>query len=79
MDLFADAEQNDQDLYVMINGSREPRSFEICDGAETQWKRILDTALDSPDDIHGVSGYETLNQTSYHLEANSIVVLVRDA
>ncbi|MBR9803851.1 MAG: glycogen debranching protein [Rubinisphaera brasiliensis] len=70
---------NDQDLYVMINGSREPRSFEICDGAETQWKRILDTALDSPDDIHGVSGYETLNQTSYHLEANSIVVLVRDA
>lgn len=69
---------NDQDFYVMINGSRSGREFRICEGSELEWKKVLDTSLESPDDIHGATGYKPIDAPRYFVAANSVVVLLRD-
>ena len=73
------ASQDDDDIYVMINGYWEDLEFHIQEGAAREWKRIVDTALsgpkDFPDDFsdRGV----TLERTSYLVAPRSIVVLLR--
>jgi len=67
--------QADDDIYVMINGYWEDLEFPVQEGTAPEWKRIVDTALPSPDDFtdQGV----TLERTSYSVAARSIVVLLR--
>jgi glycogen operon protein len=69
------ASQGDEDIYVMINAYWEKMEFQIQEGAASDWKRIVDTALPSPEDFSqdGIS----LERTEYLLAPRSVVVLCR--
>jgi len=69
------ASQDDDDIYAMINAYWEELEFNVQEGAAQEWKRIVDTALPSPDDFldDGIS----LKQTKYLVAPRSIVVLCR--
>jgi isoamylase len=69
------ASQGDDDIYAMINGYWEELEFNVQEGTAHEWKRIVDTALPSPDDFSddGIP----LKQTKYLLAPRSIVVLCR--
>jgi isoamylase len=69
------ASQGDDDIYAMINGYWEELEFNVQEGTAQEWKRIVDTALPSPDDFSddGIP----LKQTKYLLAPRSIVVLCR--
>jgi glycogen operon protein len=69
------ASESDDDIYAMINTYWEELEFEIQEGTPRQWKRIVDTALTSPDDFsdHGVA----LERMQYTVGPRSIVVLLR--
>ena len=67
----------DIDLYVMINGWREPLSFAIQEGSVGTWKRIIDTGLPAPQDIVEPCHAPTFPDRDYKLGARSLVVLMR--
>ena len=69
------ASQNDQDIYVMINGYWENLEFQIQEGPPCEWTRIVDTALPSPNDFANSS--DPLRTLSYLVQPRSVVVLVR--
>jgi isoamylase len=69
------ASQDDDDIYAMINAYWEELEFNVQEGTAQEWKRIVDTALPSPNDFSddGIP----LEQTKYRLAPRSIVVLCR--
>jgi isoamylase len=69
------ASQGDDDIYVMINAYWEELEFHVQEGGAHKWKRIVDTALPSPDDFadRGVA----LEGTKYIVAPRSVVVLLR--
>jgi isoamylase len=69
------ASQGDDDIYAMINAFWEKLEFQVQEGTAQEWKRIVDTALASPDDFSndGVA----LKGMKYLLAPRSIVVLRR--
>ena len=69
------ASQDDDDIYVMINAFWEKLDFELQEGSAQEWKRIVDTSLQSPDDFpeEGVS----VQKATYRVAPRSIVVLLR--
>jgi isoamylase len=69
------ASQNDQDIYVMINGYWENLDFQIQEGTASEWTRIVDTALPTPNDFANSS--DPLRTLSYLVQPRSVVVLVR--
>ena len=69
------ASQGDDDIYVMINAYWEELEFQVQEGKTSEWKRIVDTALPSPDDF--VDGGVVVGQTKYLVRPRSVVVLVR--
>jgi len=69
------ASEDDDDIYVMINAYWEALEFQIQEGMARQWKRIVDTALASPDDFSD-SGLP-LEGMQYAVAARSVVVLLR--
>lgn len=71
------ASQADDDLYVMINAYWEALDFTVQEGAPAQWRRVIDTGRDSPDDIREVGQELTQVSASYTVGPRSVVVLVR--
>jgi glycogen operon protein len=71
------ASQGDDDVYVMVNAYRKALDFTVQDRAPAQWRQVVDTGRESPDDIRE-PGQEVL-QTSvrYSLAPRSVVVLMR--
>ncbi|HWY54858.1 MAG TPA: isoamylase [Terriglobales bacterium] len=69
------ASQNDDDIYVMINAYWEPLDFHVQEGTAREWVRIVDTALDSPEDFSDRG--EPLKAASYLVASRSVVVLLR--
>ena len=67
--------QGDDDIYVMINAYWEDLEFEIQEGTPEEWKRIVDTALPSPEDFSAPG--LTLKSAKYVVSSRSIVVLLR--
>ena len=69
------ASQGDDDIYAMINAYWGELEFQVQEGTPLEWKRIVDTALASPDDFlnEGVA----LKGTRYLVAPRSIVVLRR--
>ncbi|MFZ3210828.1 MAG: isoamylase [Terriglobales bacterium] len=67
--------QGDDDFYVMINAYWEELEFQVQEGTAQEWRRIVDTALPSPDDCsdHGAP----LERAKYIAAPRSIVVLLR--
>ena len=49
--LLRGASVGDGDLYVMINGHWEDHSFTVPEGQASEWRRVVDTARPSPEDI----------------------------
>jgi isoamylase len=68
------ASQNDRDLYVMINASSEDLTFRIQhDGP---WSRVVDTDLESPDDIVEPGQEPPVSTPEYLVKGRSVVVLM---
>ena len=74
--LLSGVSEGDDDLSVMINGWWEPLTFE--DQGESEWKRVIDTALPSPDDIAEDLIGEPISTHEYQVDPRSVVVLVRE-
>lgn len=71
------ASQGDDDLYVMINGYWEPLDFTVQDGAPGEWRRVVDTGREGPDDIREAGQEAALISARYTAVPRSVVVLVR--
>jgi glycogen operon protein len=69
----------DRDLYVMINAWTEPLDFQICEGQPGDWRRVVDTRLESPDDISEPGREPVVPGMTYRVEARSVVVLIGPA
>jgi glycogen operon protein len=70
------ASQGDEDLYVMINGGADERSFTIrAEASGGRWLRVVDTARESPDDVVEPGAEAAHEGTVYEVAARSIVVL----
>jgi glycogen operon protein len=71
------ASQCDDDLYVMINSKWESQEFTLQEGTARDWKRVIDTARESPNDILDPGKEKRLTSNTLRLAARSVVVLVR--
>ena len=71
------ASQDDADLYAMVNADSSDLSFGIHDLSARGWKRVVDTALPSPDDIVEAGSEPDLDSARYRVSGRSIVVLIR--
>jgi glycogen operon protein len=64
----------------MLNAYWEPLTFELpavsAEPAEA-WRRCIDTALTSPDDINPWNAAPVISQTTYVAQPRSIVLLAR--
>jgi glycogen operon protein len=64
-------------FYVIFNGYWEPLGFKLPAALETgSWRRWIDTALESPDDIVEWEKSPPVNGTTYTAGPRSVVVLV---
>jgi isoamylase len=67
-------------LYGIFNAYREPLTFELpatVAGPEAKWRRVLDTALGSPDDFcESEMGAALGNEHQYRVEPHSVVLLI---
>jgi glycogen operon protein len=71
------ASVGDDALYVMINGHWEDHRFTVAEGHASEWRRVVDTARPSPDDIVEPGSEPALATTGYLVGARSVVVLRR--
>jgi glycogen operon protein len=64
-------------LHVMINAYWEPLEFELPppDG-DGPWRRIVDTALASPDDVREWDDAPALRAAKYSVQPRSIALLM---
>lgn len=66
----------DSDLYVMINAWWEPLEFIVQEGKPSQWRKIVNTAAESPHDID-LKSENLITSHIFGVEPRSIVVLER--
>jgi glycogen operon protein len=71
------ASQQDSDLYVMINAYWEDVRFTIQEGEGGPWQRVIDTSLDSPDDVCALGAAVPLTSPTHVVNARAVVVLSR--
>jgi isoamylase len=69
------ASQNDDDIFVMMNAWWQDLAFTIQEGAESEWRRVVDTNLAGPDGF--VEAGVPLTSPEYVVGPRSVVVLVR--
>jgi glycogen operon protein len=71
--------EGDVDLYVMINAWWHPQRFEIQapPADEREWRRVLDTARPSPDEIASLGNEPAWPASTYDVAPRSVVVLMR--
>jgi glycogen operon protein len=66
-------------LYLILNAHREPLDFELPTPAPSRaWRRWIDTALDSPQDINDWESAPTISCSTYRLQSHSVVVLIAE-
>jgi isoamylase len=68
----------DDDLYVMINAHWEDHDFTVQAGKHSDWRRVVDTAKPSPQDIVEPGTETKLESAKYKVKARSLVVLRRE-
>lgn len=71
------ASVEDNDLYVMINGGPDDRTFFLQEGKAEEWRRVVDTSLPGPDDFLESGREERVKERTYRVRGRSVVVLVR--
>jgi glycogen operon protein len=69
--------QQDDDLYVMLNASEHELRFGIHEGQPHQWRRVIDTARPSPQDILDDDDVNASSEAFYASKPRSVVVLLR--
>ena len=69
----------DSNLYVMINAHSDDLPFAVQEGRTEEWRRVVDTARPSPEDIVGQGAGVPLVSRRYLVRARSVVVLERPA
>jgi len=67
--------QSDVDVYVMINAWWKPLEFGIHKGSPEEWFRVVDTSLDSPEDVSEPGSEVQLSSPFYTVGPRSVVVL----
>jgi glycogen operon protein len=72
------ASQGDDDIYVMINAYWEDLEFQVQEGAAAEWRRVVDTSLDSPLDFMEPGAGSPLDSLRREVAARSISILLRD-
>jgi glycogen operon protein len=70
------ASQDDRDIYVMVNAWSQDLRFAIQEGTPGSWRRVVDTALDSPDDMREPEQEMPVSGLEYVVGARSVVVLL---
>jgi glycogen operon protein len=68
---------NEPDLYVMINSHEQAVRFHVQEGEPADWRRIVDTSLDSPMDILKAGKEPALASLDYEVASRSVVILSR--
>ncbi|MBI9099427.1 MAG: glycogen debranching protein GlgX [Spirochaetaceae bacterium] len=73
-----DSDKDDNDFYLMFNGSIKDHSFTICPPPEgTHWFMSINTALPEGEDIPLFGNEKMIDeQTIYTVKAKSVVVLI---
>ena len=71
------ASQQDNDLYVMINAYWQDLSFEIQEGTAGEWRRVVDTSLDSPLDFLEPNRESSPQSLRYQVAGRAVVILIR--
>lgn len=71
--------ERDDDLHVIVNAWTESLEFTIQDGTAAEWRRVVASARDAPDDIAEDLHGGVLNHQTHRVGARSVVVLVRSA
>ena len=71
--------QQDDDLYVMINAYWEDLMFTIQEGHASDWRRVINTSLPSPEDFREPGQEQVVQSLHYQVKARSVVVLLRKA
>ncbi len=75
------ADRDDNDFFIMLNGTSSAVNFTVCPPQPGwEWYRVVDTGLDSPDDIMP-HGKEPLvpHHVHYRLTARSLALLLSRA
>jgi isoamylase len=62
-------------FYLILNAYRDPLEFELPDNNGNHWRRWIDTALDSPDDISEWQNAVPVSNGSYRAAPHSMVAL----
>jgi glycogen operon protein len=69
--------EKDCDLYVMVNAFWQALTFQIQEGANGQWWRVVDTSLAKPQDIVDQGQEVQISSLQYSVQERSVVVLMR--
>ena len=67
-------------VHALLNSWKYPLDFELPTVASTTmpWRRIVDTALDPPEDISDLENGPPLPGLTYRADAHSVVLLCAD-
>jgi hypothetical protein len=71
------ASVGDDDLYVMIDAHWENHSFTVSDGKASGWRRVVDTARASPEDIVEPGTEPVLATASYMAKGSFFLRQIR--
>ncbi len=63
------------DLYVMINGDSQAKTFGIFERSPEEWRKSIDTSLDGPKDFLRFEESSAIQERYLTVDARSIVVL----
>ena len=66
-------------LHLMLNAYWEPLTFELppsSEGRRRRWRRILDTALEAPNDILPWASAPSVPRSTYAVQPRSVVLLL---
>jgi glycogen operon protein len=67
-------------FHVMLNAYWESLTFElppVAEGSHQYWRRCIDTALSSPDDIYAWKDAPIVSQATYEVQPRSLVLLAQ--
>jgi glycogen operon protein len=68
-------------FHILLNAYREALEFELPlshTDPPTRWRRIIDTYLESPNDICSMAQAPAVDRYSYFVQPHSVVLLARD-
>ena len=71
------AQEDDADLYVMINCGWQEKTFTLQQPDRRGWKLVVDTSRDSPDDFPEPERALPLSSKDLVVRGRSVMVLVR--